>query len=71
MIGRLPDLREMTAEIKRNGLSTENLSLPADDVLGPNGLCFSPGEETLYVTDTDGVHGEGVYTPSKPASEKG
>lgn len=26
----------------------------------PNGLCFSPDEKTMYVTDTDWIQGEGV-----------
>lgn len=44
-----------------------DLRAVADGLGRPNGLCFSPNEETLYVTDTDGVHG-GVYDPSRPAS---
>jgi gluconolactonase len=40
----------------------------ADGLGKPNGLCFSPDEETLYITDTDGVHGEGIYEPSRAAS---
>lgn len=38
----------------------------ADGLGRPNGLCFSPDEETLYITDTDGIHGD-VYSPSRPA----
>lgn len=34
----------------------------------PNGLCFSPDEETLYVTDTDAIHGEGPVEPSRASS---
>src|SRR6202008_1029191 len=32
------------------------LQLVADDFNGPNGLCFSPGEELLYVNDTPERH---------------
>ena len=34
----------------------------------PNGLCFSPDEKTLYVTDTDAIHGEGPVEPSRASS---
>lgn len=33
-----------------------SLTLLADDFEGPNGLCFSPGEERLFVNDTDRKH---------------
>jgi gluconolactonase len=41
----------------------------ADGLGMPNGLSFSPDEQALYITDTDAVHGEGVYSPHKPASK--
>ena len=31
----------------------------------PNGLCFSPDETTMYVTDTDWIHGEGGIDDSR------
>lgn len=31
------------------------LSVVADDVLGPNGLCFSPDESILYIVESRGV----------------
>lgn len=31
----------------------------------PNGLCFSPDEKTMYVTDTDWIQGEGVTDDSR------
>lgn len=40
----------------------------ADGFGHPNGLCFSPDERILYVTDTDQVHGSGVIRLSKPAT---
>src|SRR3546814_4399559 len=33
---------------------TGELGLVADDVLGPNGLCFSPDERILYVVESRG-----------------
>lgn len=32
-----------------------DLSIVADDVLGPNGLCFSPDERILYIVESRGV----------------
>lgn len=40
----------------------------ADGLGHPNGLCFSPDERTLYVTDTDKVHGSGTCRFDRPAS---
>src|SRR3546814_15898281 len=43
--------------------ATGELGLVADDVLGPNGLCFSPDESILYVVESDRksvVSGKGV-----------
>jgi gluconolactonase len=34
---------------------TNEASVVADDVLGPNGLCFSPDESILYVVESRGV----------------
>ncbi len=34
--------------------ATGDLSLLADDVLGPNGLCFSPDESILYLVESRG-----------------
>ncbi|KAF2658470.1 calcium-dependent phosphotriesterase [Lophiostoma macrostomum CBS 122681] len=43
-----------------------------DSLLKPNGLCFSPDQGALYITDTAGVRGDtrcpGVYSPAGPAS---
>ncbi|KAH6689721.1 hypothetical protein F5X68DRAFT_268094 [Plectosphaerella plurivora] len=40
----------------------------ADGLGHPNGLCFSPDERVLYVTDTDKVHGSGVCRFTRPSS---
>jgi gluconolactonase len=31
----------------------------ADGFGRPNGICFSPDEKTVYITDTDWIHGDG------------
>lgn len=40
----------------------------ADGFGRPNGLCFSPDEKTLYVTDTDREHGDGSVDDTRPSS---
>ncbi|MBU0725481.1 MAG: SMP-30/gluconolactonase/LRE family protein [Alphaproteobacteria bacterium] len=35
--------------------TTGQASIVADDVLGPNGLCFSPDEKILYIVESRGV----------------
>ncbi|KAI9051736.1 hypothetical protein LZ554_004776 [Drepanopeziza brunnea f. sp. 'monogermtubi'] len=38
---------------------TGDLRVVADGLGRPNGLAFSPDEKTLYITDTDHIHGDG------------
>ena len=38
----------------------------ADSFDKPNGICFSPGETTLYVTDSGANHEPGSYDPRRP-----
>ncbi|KAK3109793.1 hypothetical protein LTR53_016565 [Teratosphaeriaceae sp. CCFEE 6253] len=37
-----------------------DIRVVADGFGMPNGLCFSPDEQTMYITDTDMVHGDGI-----------
>ena len=45
----------MGQHVYRLDAETGEASVVADDVLGPNGLCFSPDETTLYVVESRGV----------------
>ncbi len=45
-----------------------SITAVADGFGHPNGLCFSPDESTLYVTDTDKVHGSGHVRYDRPSS---
>lgn len=36
-----------------------SIRVVADGFGRPNGICFSPDEKTVYVTDTDWIHGDG------------
>ncbi|CAD0091466.1 unnamed protein product [Aureobasidium vineae] len=40
----------------------------ADGFGRPNGLCFSPDEQTLYVTDTEWIHGDGTIDDTRASS---
>jgi gluconolactonase len=46
---------ELPQAIYRIDGATEEVTVVADDVLGPNGLCFSPDEQILYVVESRGV----------------
>ena len=46
---------ELPQHVYRLDPETRALSVVADDVLGPNGLAFSPDESILYVVELRGV----------------
>lgn len=39
---------------------TGNVRAMTDGFGRANGICFSPDERTIYVTDTDWIHGDGT-----------
>lgn len=43
---------ELPANLYRLDPRNHSLAVVADDITGPNGLCFAPDEKRLYVTDT-------------------
>lgn len=47
---------------------TGSVRVVVDTILHPNGICFSPDEKTLYVTDTDQVWGDGSVSESRAAT---
>ncbi|OKL58147.1 hypothetical protein UA08_06447 [Talaromyces atroroseus] len=53
-----PPLR-LPPQLYRYNPITRNIRAMADGFGHPNGLCFAPDEKTLYVTDTDWLHGSG------------
>ncbi|KAG9246045.1 D-lactonohydrolase-like protein-like protein [Calycina marina] len=53
---RLPTLPN---QVYRFDPTTGDLRVVADGFGMPNGICFSPDEETIYITDTDIVHTAG------------
>jgi len=46
---------EINPNVYRIDGETGKATVVADDVLGPNGLCFSPDEKILYVVESRGV----------------
>ncbi|RDW69444.1 Smp-30 region containing protein [Coleophoma cylindrospora] len=47
---------------------TGDLRVVADGFGRPNGICFSPDETVVYVTDTDHIHGDGTKDPTRAAT---
>jgi gluconolactonase len=47
---------------------TKNIRAMADGLGRPNGICFSPDEKTVYITDTDWIHGDGSTDGMRPSS---
>ena len=46
---------ELGQNVYRLDGETGEASIVADDILGPNGLCFSPDEKILYIVESRGV----------------
>ncbi|OBT68992.1 hypothetical protein VE03_01383 [Pseudogymnoascus sp. 23342-1-I1] len=65
-------LPQLPAQTYRYDPETGDIRAMDDSLTKPNGLCFSPDQLTLYITDTAGVsgdtHSSGIYSPAKPAS---
>ncbi|ETS81512.1 hypothetical protein PFICI_06514 [Pestalotiopsis fici W106-1] len=58
----------LPSQVYRYDPSSQGIRAMADGFGRPNGLCFSPDETTLYVTDTDRVHGDGSVDDSRVSS---
>lgn len=54
------DEPQLPCQLYRFGPETGDVRVVADGFGRPNGLCFSSDEKTLYVTDTDWIHGDGT-----------
>jgi len=50
---------QLPQHVYRFDPSTGDIRAVADGFGRPNGICFSPSEDTLYITDTDLIHGDG------------
>jgi gluconolactonase len=55
-------------QVYRYEPQTGDIRVVADGFGRPNGICFSPDERTVYVTDTDWIHGDGTTDDSRPST---
>jgi gluconolactonase len=51
---------QLRSQVYRFDPISGDVRVVADGFGRPNGICFSPDEQTLYVTDTDWIHGDGT-----------
>ncbi|KAH3913916.1 hypothetical protein HBH56_096020 [Parastagonospora nodorum] len=49
----------LPSQVYRYDPATGGIRAVADGFERPNGICFSPDEKTVYITDTDWIHGDG------------
>ncbi|KFY88548.1 hypothetical protein V498_06741 [Pseudogymnoascus sp. VKM F-4517 (FW-2822)] len=65
-------LPQLPPQTYRYDPETGDIRAMDDSLTKPNGLCFSPDQLTLYITDTLGMAGDphcpGIYSPAKAAS---
>lgn len=55
-------------QVYRYDVKAKAVRAVADGFGRPNGICFSPDEKTLYVTDTDWIHGDGTTDPTRAST---
>ncbi|KAG4442182.1 hypothetical protein IFR05_002340 [Cadophora sp. M221] len=69
--GHEQDFRQrpkLPCHVYRFDPETGDLRVMADGLGRPNGIAFSPDESTLYVTDTDHIHGDGSKDPLRAST---
>ena len=59
---------QLPNQVYRFDPGTGDVRVVADGFGRPNGLCFSPDEQTLYVTDTDWIHGDGTTDDTRAST---
>lgn len=59
---------QLPSQVYRFDPEVGDLRVVADGFGRPNGLAFSPNEQTLYVTDTDWIHGDGTCDDQRASS---
>ncbi|KAG5947920.1 hypothetical protein E4U59_006170 [Claviceps monticola] len=58
--GGFRDKPRLPCQVYRFDPARKSVRAMADGFGRPNGICFSPDERTVYVTDTDWIHGDGT-----------
>jgi gluconolactonase len=51
---------QLPSQVYRFDPENKSIRAVADGFQRPNGICFSPDEKIVYVTDTDWIHGDGT-----------
>ncbi|KAK4959642.1 hypothetical protein LTR66_013005 [Elasticomyces elasticus] len=59
---------QLPCQVYRFDPETSDVRVMADGFGRPNGICFSPDEKTVYITDTDSVHGDGTTDPMRAST---
>lgn len=59
---------QLPTQVYRFDPSSGHIRAVADGFGRCNGLCFSPDEQVLYVTDTDWIHGDGTTDLTRASS---
>ncbi|KAI9729551.1 MAG: hypothetical protein M1834_006747 [Cirrosporium novae-zelandiae] len=59
---------QLPNQVYRFDPQTRNVRVMADGFERPNGICFSPDEMIVYVTDTGRVHGDGSIDGMRPST---
>lgn len=59
---------QLPQQVYRYNPETGDLRVVADGFGRPNGICFAPGEETVYITDTDFIHGDGTSSLARAST---
>lgn len=55
-------------QVYRFDPATGGIRAIADGFGRPNGICFSPDEKTVYITDTEWIHGDGGTDDNRASS---
>lgn len=59
---------ELPNQVYRFDPKTGDVRVVADGFGRPKGLCFSPYEKIMYISDTDAIHGDGSKDATRPAT---
>ncbi|KAB2580440.1 Gluconolactonase [Lasiodiplodia theobromae] len=59
---------QLPNQVYRYDPDTKSIRAVADGFGRPNGICFSPDEKIVYITDTDWIHGDGTTDDTRPSS---
>lgn len=58
----------LPSQVYRFDPATGGIRVVADGFGRPNGICFSPDEKTVYITDTDWIHGDGTTDEARAST---